>query len=135
MSRNINWHDDLFTNGENYTAETLLGDFKVTTPENPLLSKQAIISKWISVPYTNLQLNPYPNTELDLFCVMTYLFHMLRTYVMILSNWLIILWQNALYLYLGILGMCLNTSRNHVSRSSIEAFKSVQEIKQRVQIH
>ena len=25
--------------------------------------------------------------------------------------------------------MCLNTSRNHVSRSSVEAFKSVQEIK------
>ena len=44
------------------------GDFKVTTPENPLLSKQAVASKEISVPYTNLQLNPYPNTQLDLFC-------------------------------------------------------------------
>ena len=43
-------------------------DFKVTTPENPLLSKQAITSKGISVPYTNLQLNSYPNTQLDLFC-------------------------------------------------------------------
>ena len=32
--------------------------------------------------------------------VRTYVFHMLRTYVMILCNWLI-LWQNALYLYLG----------------------------------
>ena len=52
-----------------------------------------------------------------------------RTFVMILCNWLI-LWQNALYLYLGRLRMCLNTSRNRVSRSSIEAFKSVQEIKQ-----
>ena len=38
------------------------GDFKVTTLENPPLSKQAITSKGISVPYTNLQLNPYPNT-------------------------------------------------------------------------
>ena len=66
--------------------------------------------------------------------VRTYVFHMLRTYVMILCNWLI-LWQNALYLYLGRLRTCLNTSRNHVSRSSVEAFKSVQEIKQRVQIH
>ena len=28
---------------------------KVTTPENPLLSKQAVISKEISVPYTNLK--------------------------------------------------------------------------------
>ena len=51
-----------------YTAETPLGDFKVTTLENPLLSKQAVTSKGIPVPYTNLQLNPYPNTQLDLFC-------------------------------------------------------------------
>ena len=43
-------------------AKTLLGDFKVTTLENPLLSKQAVTNKGISVPYTNLQLNPYPNT-------------------------------------------------------------------------
>ena len=49
-------------------AKTLPGDFKVTTPENPLLSKQTATSKGISVPYTNLQLNPYPNTQLDLFC-------------------------------------------------------------------
>ena len=66
--------------------------------------------------------------------VRTYVFHMLRTYIMILCNWLI-LWQNAFYLYLGRLRMCSNTSRNHVSRSSVEAFMSVQEIKQRVPIH
>ena len=42
-------------------------DFKVTTPEIPLLSQQAVTSKGISVPYTNLQLNSYPNTQLDLF--------------------------------------------------------------------
>ena len=71
--------------------------------------------------------------EFDLF-VLGHVFLMLRTYVMILCN-LLIIWQNALYLYLGRLRMCLNTSRNHVSRSSVEAFKSVQEIKQRVQIH
>ena len=51
-----------------YMAKTSLDDFKVTTPENSLLSKQAITSKEISVPYTILQLNPYPNTQLDLFC-------------------------------------------------------------------
>ena len=54
--------------GQTYTAKTLPGDFKVTIPENPLLSKQAVISKEIPVPFTNLQLNPYPNTQLDLFC-------------------------------------------------------------------
>ena len=47
-----------------YTAKTLPDDFKVTTLENPLLSKQAIISKGILVSYTNLQLNPYPNIQL-----------------------------------------------------------------------
>ena len=50
-----------------YTAKTPPGDFKVTTPENLRLSKQAVTSKGILVPYTNLQLNPYPNTQLDLF--------------------------------------------------------------------
>ena len=51
-----------------YTAKTPPGDFKVTTPKNSLLSQQAVTSKKISIPYTNLQLNPYPNTQLDLFC-------------------------------------------------------------------
>ena len=53
--------------GKTYTTKTLPGDFKVTTPENPLLSKQVVTSKGILVPYTNLQLNPYPNTQLNLF--------------------------------------------------------------------
>ena len=51
-----------------YTAKTPPGDFKVTTLEIPLLSQQAVTSKGIPIPYTNLQLNPYPNTQLDLFC-------------------------------------------------------------------
>ena len=59
---------DLFTNGENLQGKNATDDFKVTTPENSLLSQQAVTSKGISVPYTNLQLNPYPNTQLDLFC-------------------------------------------------------------------
>ena len=54
--------------GKTYTAKTSPDDFKVTTPGNPPLSKQAITSKGILEPYTNLQLNPYPNTQLDLFC-------------------------------------------------------------------
>ena len=53
--------------GKTYTAKTPPGDYKVTTLENPLLSKQAVTSKGIPVPYTNLQLNPYLNTKLDLF--------------------------------------------------------------------
>ena len=38
--------------------------------------------------------------------VRTYVIHLLGTYVTILCNWLI-LWQNALYLYLGRSKMCL----------------------------
>ena len=52
---------------KSYTAKTLPGDFKVTALENPLLSKQAVTSKGIPIPYANLQLNPYPNIQLDLF--------------------------------------------------------------------
>ena len=43
--------------GKTYTAKTSSGDFKVTTLENSLLSQQAVTSKEIPVPYTNLQLN------------------------------------------------------------------------------
>ena len=57
---------DLFMNEENHQGKTPLSEFKVTTPENPLLSKQAVTNKGILVLYTNLQLNPYPNAQLDL---------------------------------------------------------------------
>ena len=52
--------------GKTSKAKTPPGEFKVTTPDDPLLSKQAVTSKGISVPYTNLQLNSYPNIQLDL---------------------------------------------------------------------
>ena len=54
--------------GKTYTVKTPPSDFKVTTLEIPLLSQQVVTSKGILVHYTNLQLNPYPNTQLDLFC-------------------------------------------------------------------
>ena len=54
--------------GKTNTAKTPPSDFKVTTLEIPLLSQQAVTSKGIQVPFTNLQLNPYPNTQLNLFC-------------------------------------------------------------------
>ena len=53
--------------GKTYMAKTPSSDFKVTTPEIPLLSQRAVTSKGILVPYTNLQLNLYHNTQLDLF--------------------------------------------------------------------
>ena len=54
--------------GKTFKAKTPPGEFKVTTPDNPLFSKQTVTSKGITVSYTNLQLNPYSNTQLDLFC-------------------------------------------------------------------
>ena len=47
----MKWHSDLFTNGENLTTKTPLGDFQVTTLETPLLSQQAVTSKESQVPY------------------------------------------------------------------------------------
>ena len=46
MQRKINltW-GDLFMNGENYRGKTPPGEFKVTTLENSLLSKQAVTRK------------------------------------------------------------------------------------------
>ena len=40
--------------GKTNAAKTPPSEFKVTTPENPLLSKQAVTSKRILVFYTNL---------------------------------------------------------------------------------
>ena len=68
MQRKINNTVICLRMGKTYTAKIQPGDFKVTTTEIPLLSKQAVTSKGILVPYTNVQLNPYPNTRLDLFC-------------------------------------------------------------------
>ena len=67
MQRKINNMMICLRMGKTYMAKTLLGDFKVTTLKIPLLSQQAVTSKGIPLPYTNLQLNPYPNTQLDLF--------------------------------------------------------------------
>ena len=68
MQWKINWHSDLFMNEENLHGKNSIGWFKVTTLDNSLLSQQAVTSKGIPVPYTNLQLNSYTNTQLDLFC-------------------------------------------------------------------
>ena len=68
MQRKINDTVICLRIGKTNMAKTPLGDFKVTTLEISLLSQQAITSKGIPISYTNIQLNPYPNTQLDLFC-------------------------------------------------------------------
>ena len=78
--------------GKTYTAKTPPGDFKVTTLENLLLSQLVVTSKWILVPYTNLQLNSYPNTQLDLFCSDNLSFHCTAP-----STWLINLMRGSQY--------------------------------------
>ena len=68
MQRKINDTVICLRMGKTYTAKTPPGDFQVTTPEIQLLSQKVITSKEILAPYTKLQLNPYPNIQLDLFC-------------------------------------------------------------------
>ena len=51
MQRKINNTVICLRMGKNLTAKTPPGDFQVTTPETPLLSQQAVISKESQVPY------------------------------------------------------------------------------------
>ena len=62
MQRKINDMVICLRMGKNLTAKTPPGDFQVTTPETPLLSQQAIISKESQVPYqpTVEPLSQYP---------------------------------------------------------------------------
>ena len=58
--------DNLFTNSENYRGKTYWVNLR-----SPLLKIHYYQNKWLQVkgilvPNTNLQLNPYPNTQLDL---------------------------------------------------------------------
>ena len=73
MQRKLNWHGDLLTNGKtSRKAKTTPSDFKVTTPKNPLINNQAVISIRNHTNYPNLsqnknlQLNFCSNTQLDL---------------------------------------------------------------------
>ena len=90
------------------------------------------ISKPMSITWENTSSKQINLNIISSLCkvVMTYVFLMLRTYVMILCNWLI-LWQNALYLYLGRLRMCLNlqetTFQNQVLKPSSLFKKSSKE--------
>ena len=54
MQRKINNTVICLRMEKTYTAKSPPGDFKVTTPEIPLLSQQAVTSKGIPAPYTNL---------------------------------------------------------------------------------
>ena len=67
MQRKINNTVICLRMRKTYIKKIPPNDFKVISPEIPLLLQHAVTSKEISVPYTNLQLNPYPNTQLDLF--------------------------------------------------------------------
>ena len=58
--------------------------------------------------------------------VRTYVSHLLGTYVTILCNWLI-LWQNALYLYLGRSRMCLILQETVFQDQLLKTCKSVQD--------
>ena len=58
--------------------------------------------------------------------VRTYMSHLLGTYVTILCNWLI-LWQNALYLYLDRSRMCLILQETLFQDQVLKTYKSVQD--------
>ena len=62
---------DLFTNGENHRGKTIEAKPHQVNLRSPLsrihyYQNKQLQVKGIPVPNTNLQLNPYPNTQLDL---------------------------------------------------------------------
>ena len=57
---------DLFTKGENHQGKTPPGEFKITLPRIHYYQNKRLQVKRILVPNINLQLNPYPNTQLNL---------------------------------------------------------------------
>ena len=65
MQWKINWHSDLFTNGENKHGKIPSGDFKVITSEIPLLSQQ--VKEFQYLTPTNIWTLTL-NTQLDLLC-------------------------------------------------------------------
>ena len=65
--------------------------------------------------------------------VRTYVIHLLGTYVTILYNWLI-LWQNALYLYLGRFKMCLILQETLFRDQVLKPYKFVQDSSWKVSV-
>ena len=65
---------DLFTNGENHRGKPHRVILRSPLPRIHYYQSQAITSiRNLTTPFglsqnTNLQLNPYPNTQLDLYC-------------------------------------------------------------------
>ena len=57
---------DLFTNGENYRGKTPPVNLRSQFLRIHYYQNKQLQVKGIPVPNTNLQLNPYPNTQLDL---------------------------------------------------------------------
>ena len=65
--------------------------------------------------------------------VRTYVIHLLGTYVTILCNWLI-LWQNALYLYLGRFRMCLILQETLFQDQVLKPCKFFQDLSWKVSV-
>ena len=57
---------DLFTNGENHRAKPHRVNLRSLLPRIHYYQNKRLQVKGIQVPNTNLQLYPYPNTQLDL---------------------------------------------------------------------
>ena len=57
---------DLFTNGENHRDKITLVNLSSLLPRIHYYQNKQLQIKGIPVPNINLQLNPYPNTQLDL---------------------------------------------------------------------
>ena len=55
-------------NGENHRGKAPWVNLRSPLPRIHYYQNKQLQVKWIPVPNINLQLNPYPNTQLDLWC-------------------------------------------------------------------
>ena len=59
---------DLFTNGETTETKPHRVNLRSPLPRIHYYQNKQLQVKGIPISNTNLQLNPYPNTQLDLYC-------------------------------------------------------------------
>ena len=107
---------------------SLLAKFFKSLCYNRFYCIQQVSMSWVIYDFSHMFIcllwfcHGLPKREI----VRTYVIHLLGTYVTILCNWLI-LWQNALYLYLGRFGMCLILQETLFQDQVLKPCKSVQD--------
>ena len=119
-----------------YAINSLMAKFFKSLCYNRFYYIQQVNMSWVIYDFSHMFIcllwfcHGFPKGEI----VRTYAFHILGTYVTILCNWLI-LWQNALHLYLGKSRMCLILQEIRFQVQVLKPCKSIQDSSVKSVIH